>query len=91
MEGERTALIKRLASLVLEDRRAVAEKRSTDIPWYFININHPAMRLFYDGWMQSRGRASLPGDVDRAEFELSLLSNKALSFMADKYRKEGRL
>lgn len=91
MEGERAAIIKRLAPLVLEDRRAVAEKRSTDIPWYFININHPAMRLFYDGWMQSRGRASLPGDVDRAEFELSLLSNKVLSFMADKYRKEGRL
>jgi hypothetical protein len=91
MEGGRAAIIKRLAPLVLEDRRAVAEKRSTDIPWYFININHPAMRLFYDGWMQSRGRASLPGDVDRAEFELSLLSNKALSFMADKYRKEGRL
>ena len=91
MEGERAALIKRLAPLVLEDRRTVTEKRSTDIPWYFININHPAMRLFYDGWMQSRGRASLPGDVDRAEFELSLLSNKVLSFMADKYRKEGRL
>lgn len=91
MEGERAAIIKRLATLVLEDRRAVAEKRSTDIPWYFININHPAMRLFYDGWMQSRGRASLPGDVDRAEFELSLLSNKALGFVADKYKREGRL
>ena len=63
----------------------------TGIPWYFININHPAMRLFYDGWMQSRGRASLPGDVDRAEFELSLLSNKALGFVADKYKREGRL
>lgn len=92
MADERTDLIKRLAPLVLEDRsRTATDKRSTDIPWYFININHPAMRLFYDGWMQSRGRASLPGDVDRAEFELSLLSNKALSFMADKYRKEGRL
>lgn len=92
MESERAALIKCLAPLVLEDRRrAAAEKRSTDVPWYFININHPAMRLFYDGWMQSRGRASLPGDVDRVEFELSLLSNKALGFMADKYRKEGRL
>lgn len=45
MADERTDLIKRLAPLVLEDRsRAAADKRSTDIPWYFININHPAMR-----------------------------------------------
>lgn len=42
MADERTDLIKRLAPLVLEDRsRAAADKRSTDIPWYFININHP--------------------------------------------------
>lgn len=77
MADERTDLIKRLAPLVLEDRsRAAAEKRSTDTPWYFININHPAMRPFYNSWLQSRGRLFLPGDIDRAEFELSLLSNK---------------
>ena len=77
MADERTDLIKRLAPLVLEDRsRAAADKRSTDIPWYFININHPAMRPFYNSWLQSRGRLFLPGDIDRAEFELSLLSNK---------------
>lgn len=92
MADERTDLIKRLAPLVLEDRsRAAAEKRSTDIPWYFININHPAMRPFYNSWLQSRGRLFLPGDIDRAEFELSLLSNKALGFVADKYKREGRL
>ena len=79
MADERTDLIKRLAPLVLEDRsRAAADKRSTDIPWYFININHPAMRPFYNSWLQSRGRLFLPGDIDRAEFELSLLSNKSL-------------
>lgn len=73
MADERTDLIKRLAPLVLEDRsRAAADKRSTDIPWYFININHPAMRPFYNSWLQSRGRLFLPGDIDRAEFELSL-------------------
>lgn len=66
-------------------------KRCTDIPWYFININHPAMRPFYNSWLQSRGRLFLPGDIDRAEFELSLLSNKALGFVADKYKREGRL
>lgn len=71
MADERTDLIKRLAPLVLEDRsRAAADKRSTDIPWYFININHPAMRPFYNSWLQSRGRLFLPGDIDRAEFEL---------------------
>ena len=92
MADERTDLIKRLAPLVLEDRsRAAADKRSTDIPWYFININHPAMRPFYNSWLQSRGRLFLPGDIDRAEFELSLLSNKALGFVADKYKREGRL
>lgn len=92
MADERTDLIKRLAPLVLEDRsRAAADKRSTDIPWYFININHPAMRPFYISWLQSRGRLFLPGDIDRAEFELSLLSNKALGFVADKYKREGRL
>ena len=92
MADERTGLIKRLAPLVLEDRsRAAAEKRSTDIPWYFININHPAMRPLYNSWLQSRGRLFLPGDLDRAEFELSLLSNKALCFVADKYKREGRL
>ena len=80
MADERTDLIKRLAPLVLEDRsRTAADKRSTDIPWYFININHPAMRPFYNSWLQSRGRLFLPGDIDRAEFELSLLSNKALA------------
>ena len=86
LKEKRAAVVGEMRSML-----TAADKRSTDIPWYFININHPAMRLFYDGWMQSRGRASLPGDIDRAEFELSLLSNKALSFMADKYRKEGRL
>ena len=92
MADERTDLIKRLAPLVLEDRsRAAADKRSTDIPGYFININHPAMRPFYNSWLQSRGRLFLPGDIDRAEFELSLLSNKALGFVADKYKREGRL
>lgn len=44
-----------------------------------------------DIWLQSRGRLFLPGDIDRAEFELSLLSNKALGFVADKYKREGRL
>lgn len=81
MADERTDLIKRLAPLVLEDRsRAAADKRSTDIPWYFININHPAMRPFYNSWLQSRGRLFLPGDLDRAEFELSLTNwgSKAL-------------
>ena len=71
MADERTDLIKRLAPLVLEDRsRTAADKRSTDIPWYFININHPAMRPFYNSWLQSRERLFLPGDIDRAEFEL---------------------
>ena len=41
--------------------------------------------------IHSHGRAFLPGDMDRAKFELSLLSDKVLTLVADKYKKEGRL
>lgn len=45
-ENERAALIERMAPLVLEDRRNVTDRKTTQAPWYFININHPAMRPF---------------------------------------------
>lgn len=65
MADERTDLIKRLAPLVLEDRsRAAAEKRSTDIPWYFININHPAMRPFTTVGCNRAGPVPAPGRHD---------------------------
>ena len=81
-----------LAPLVLADRNADAESRRRDgQPWYFININHPSMRLFYDRWMESRKTKIPPGDIERTQFELSLLSNAALIYMETNYRKQGRL
>lgn len=90
-ENERAALIERMAPLVLEDRRNVTDRKTTQAPWYFININHPAMRPFYEAWIHARETRIPPGDIERTQFELSLLTNKALAFMAKEYKKEGRL
>ena len=89
---ERRERIERLVPLVLEDRRQpVPNDRSGLIPWYFINVNHPAINPIYGAWMAKQGHHRAPSDVERTRFELSLLSNGALKYMEERYRKEKRL
>lgn len=89
---DRKERIERLVPLVLEDRRQpVPDERSGLIPWYFINVNHPAISPIYGAWMAKQGHRTAPSDMERTRFELSLLSNGALKYMEERYKREGRL
>lgn len=59
---QRAALIDALAVLVLEDRRREAEHNPKKPPYYFINISHPVIRVFYLQWMAKHNEAAPPGD-----------------------------
>lgn len=62
---QRAALIDALAALVLEDRRREAEHNPKKPPYYFINISHPVIRVFYLQWMAKHNEAAPPGDLSR--------------------------
>lgn len=69
-----------LAARVYEARGKAAQRakrlRTAPPPYYMLNPGHPVVRALYDAWKTSRGiwPQDPPGDVERTEFELSLLS-----------------
>lgn len=88
---QRVALIDALAALVLEDRRREAERDPKKTPYYFINISHPVIRVFYLQWLAKHNEAAPPGDLSRTRFELSMLHPTALRDLARYYQEQGRL
>ena len=88
---QRTALIDRLAVLVLEDRRAEAEKHPQHTPYYFMNIQHPVLRNFYLDYLSKAGETAPPGDLSRTRFELAMLHPAALRSLAEYYKAQGRM
>ena len=88
---QRAALIDALAPLVLEDRRREAERDPKKPPYYFINISHPVIRVFYLQWLAKHNEAAPPGDLSRTRFELSMLHTAALRDLASYYQEQGRL
>lgn len=69
-----------LAARVYEARGKAAARaqrlRTPPPPYYMMNLNHPVVRALYDAWKAARGiwPQDPPGDAERTEFELSLLS-----------------
>lgn len=57
---ERTALIDRLAPLIIEERRKAAEQNPKRTPWYMVNIAHPVMGWLYNQYLAKLGEVSPP-------------------------------
>lgn len=83
---ERAALIDRLAPLIVEERRKAAEQNTKRPTWYMVNIANPVMGWLYNQYLAKLGEVSLPGDVCRTRFELSILHPAALKQLAEHYK-----
>lgn len=63
-----------LAAHILEERRRLAKKRP-GVPYYMLNIGHPAVEVAYAKWRAAQGpHGCPPGDEERTMFELSMMS-----------------
>lgn len=63
-----------LAEHVLEERRRMAKKRP-GMPYYMLNLEHPAVAVMYAKWRAVRGpHGCPPSDEARTEFELAMMS-----------------
>lgn len=88
MTPERRADLEKLAAVIVEERRAAAAKNKK-LPYYMLNISHPAMLRLYSAWrIQAAAQGVAAGDIERTAWELSLLSDEALAAIAKLYLSE---
>lgn len=72
-----------LARRVWADRQVAAARAkrlgAKGVPYYMMNLGHPAVRALYDEWKAAKGlrREDATGDIERTCFELELLGPEA--------------
>lgn len=84
-DEERTALIAKLAPIIIEERRKTAAQNPKRPPWYMVNIAHPVIGRLYNQYLAELCETSPPGDACRTRFELSLLHPAVLKKLAEYY------
>ena len=71
--------------IVVERGRALRDGRR--IPYYLVNINHPAISALYNAYKSTARVPSHfpPSDIERTLFELSLLNETAITALRAHY------
>ncbi len=83
---------KELAARILQDRRKSADKaahrgKPKVVPYYMLNIQHPAVAAMYDRWRARQGPAGCPpSDMARTLFELDVLSPAGRALLEQHYQ-----
>lgn len=78
---------KELAAAILQERSELQakslERQRKPLPYYLLNLSHPAIHLLYQHWrLEKKGQARFPpSDLERTEFELEMLSAAALHML----------
>lgn len=72
--------LEKLARRVWEERSQIVRiGQEKEIPYYLLNLRHPAIRTIYDSWRRSKHAISFPpSDIERIAWELSLLNKETL-------------
>lgn len=80
-----------LVSRILEERRRIARQKP-GVPYYMINIGHPAVAAIYEKWRAQQGpRWAPPSDEARTAFELQMMSGTARRMLEDHFETIDRL
>lgn len=81
-----------LAKRILAERTRNAERdrarmgRHADVPYYMLNIRHPAVAAMYDKWRAAQGpQGCPPGDLARTLFELDMLTPAGRQLLEQHY------
>lgn len=92
-QEELKRLVDELAPVVWAERcyEATVKKPLQEVPWYFININHPAVRAIYDRYRRKAGILGPPSDIERVKFELYVLHPAVLRDLRRHYIETGAL
>lgn len=74
-----------LVDLVLEERQRMAKKRP-GVPYYMLNVQHPAVAVMYAKWRAEQGpHGCPPGDRERTLFELDMMAPAARRLLEDHF------
>ena len=80
-----------LVARILEERRRIARKKP-GVPYYMINIGHPAVAAIYEKWRAQQGpRWAPPSDEARTLFELQMMNGTARRMLEDHFETIDRL
>lgn len=85
---------KELVAAILQERSELQakslEQQRKPLPYYLLNLSHPAMHLLYQHWrIEKKGQARFPpSDIERTEFELEMLSDVALKALEQHFQKK---
>lgn len=83
---------KELAAAILQERSELQakslEQQRKPLPYYLLNLSHPAIHLLYQHWrLEKKGQARFPpSDLERTEFELEMLSDIALKALEQHFQ-----
>lgn len=70
---------------ILEERRRFARQKP-GVPYYMVNIGHPAVAAIYEKWRAQQGpRWAPPSDEARTAFELQMMSSTARQMLEDHF------
>ena len=76
---------------IQEERRRIARQKP-GVPYYMINISHPAVAAIYEKWRAQQGpRWAPPSDEARTAFELQMMSVTARQMLEDHFETIDRL
>lgn len=76
---------------ILEERRRIARQKP-GVPYYMVNIGHPAVVSIYEKWRAQQGpRWAPPSDEARTAFELQMMSSIARQMLEDHFETIDRL
>lgn len=87
---------KELAAAILQERSELQakslEQQRKPLPYYLLNLSHPAIHLLYQHWrLEKRGQARFPpSDLERTEFELEMLSATALHMLERHFKQQSK-
>ncbi|WP_102050197.1 hypothetical protein [Pygmaiobacter massiliensis] len=87
---------KELAAAILQERSEMfaksARRERNPLPYYLLNLSHPAMHLLYQNWrLEKKGQARFPpSDLERTEFELEMLSASALKTLEQHFNQKAQ-
>ena len=85
---------KELAAAILQERSEMQakslEQQRKPLPYYLLNLSHPAMHLLYQHWrLEKKGQARFPpSDIERTEFELEMLNDIALKALEQHFQEK---
>ena len=74
-----------LAQRIVEERRRMARKRR-GMPYYMLNLEHPAVAVMYAKWRAGQGpHGCPPSDEARTEFEISMMSQAGRALLEEHF------